>query len=312
MRYSELPSMPLQPMGEQLPLERISPRPSLQRGQEYASLEALAESIRRYGLIRPVTVRRTGTGHYVVISGNRRLMACRMLGMTSIPVRIFADDARWQPAERLLDALLTRRMHYLEEAEALQALHDVHGIAWTELSRTLGLSETLLCQQGEMALIADDLRALLLEEGVPLSIAMLLMRLTDVGKRMAVAQRIVQERLCIRDSGLLVSAALRYGREEPKREKKMETDEKSKRAKENQTEEPSAPGQGVLPPWGTRRVIGVIRDHRLYLNAIRDIAGQMKAAGLAATLAERQVGGEMELTLRVPVRRRRVERYQSM
>ena len=96
------------------------------------------------------------------------------------------------------------------------------------------------------------------------------------------AHRIVREHLCIRDAALLVHSAQRHGRA-------------------LQPEPPPA-----------QRVITAIRDVRLYRNAIRDIAEQMKTAGVRATFSERKTGGMQELTVAYPTRRRRTERYQSM
>lgn len=304
MRYAELPSMQPQAWGEQLPLEQLSPRPSLRRGQAPASLEALAESIRCCGLLRPVIVRRLSPGRYVIVSGNRRLMACRMLGMECISARILPDDARWQPMDRLLDALMTRRLHYLEEAEALRALNEAHGLRWEELARMLGLPAQTLQEHALLAGLEDVLQALLMEEGVPLSIALLLLRLPSGKRRMDAAQRIVQERLCIRDSALLVCADARWMKEKEvcKWESKGANNEVCKREEMK---------RGTDGETG-RRIISVIRDHRLFLNAIRDIAGQMQAAGFPASVTERQTNGQMEMVIRVPARRRRTERYQSV
>ena len=304
MMYTQMPSLPPMPVGEQLPLERISPRPSLRPAEEAAPLEALAESIRRYGLMRPVIVRRTGLGRYVVVSGNRRLLACRMLGMSCIAVRILADDAHWQPADRLLEALLTRRMHYLEEAAAFQALHDTHGMPWEELAQALGAPEHSLRLQASLAELADELRALLLEEGAPMSIALLLSRLPQEEDRMRTAQRIVRERLCIRDAALLVGAELRRAKENrvPFREK----DKNGVGFREN-TE-----NKAERRTNGGQRIIAVVRDRRLYINAIRDIAAQMQSAGVAASVTEQRRAGQVELVIRMQARMRRTERYQSM
>lgn len=304
MMYTQMPSLPPMPVGEQLPLERISPRPSLRTAEEAAPLEALAESIRRYGLMRPVIVRRTGLGRYVVVSGNRRLLACRMLGMSCIAVRILADDARWQPADRLLEALLTRRMHYLEEAAALQALHDAHGMPWDELAQALGAPEHSLRLQAALADLADELRALLLEEGAPLSIALLLSRLPQEEARLRTAQRIVRERLCIRDAALLVGAELRRAKENKVPFRAKADNEVSFREKTESKAEPrTKSGQ---------RIIAVVRDRRLYINAIRDIAAQMQSAGVAASVTEQRRAGQVELVIRMQARMRRTERYQSI
>lgn len=284
MRYAEMPFAP--PPGDALPVERISPRPTLHHAPD--TLETLAESIRRYGLLRPVTVRQTGSGRYVIVSGNRRLMACRMLGIACVSAYILDDSAYRQSAQRLLDALLTGRMHYLAEAEALRALHEKHGMALDELAATLNLSLTALKRQMALTALEDPLRALLLEEQVPMAIALLLLRLPEEERRLTAARRIARERLCARDSALLISSMLRS----------------------MPMEDTPAPAEPPAPPHSPgRRVIRVIRDQRLYLNAIRSIAGQMQSAGFRATLAERQISGQLEMTLRVPVRRRRMERY---
>ena len=71
--------------------------------------------------------------------------------------------------------------------------------------------------------------------------------------------------------------------------------------------------QAALPaPERRGRVISLVRDHRLYINAIRDIAGQMQASGLQATLTEKQTGRKLEMTLAMSLRHRRAARHQSM
>lgn len=307
MRYSQMPSHPTT-LCELLPIARISPRPSLQRRQDDASLEALAESIRQYGLLRPVIVRHTASGRYVVVSGNRRLAACRMLGMACMSVRVLRDDARWQTADCLMETLLMGRMHYLEEADALRALHEIHGMSWEAMARALNSEAALLREQSELAAIQDELKALLMEEGVPLGIALALLQLRDRRERFVMAERIARERPCIRDAKLLVAAALHGRNRELKRPIKKndevyiweEMNDVGGKREKTQTDSVG------------RRMIGVVRDARLYFNSIRQITAQMQAAGFRVALAERRVGGEMEIVIRVPVRRRRSERYQSM
>lgn len=310
MRYSQMPAMASTPLCEQLPIARISSRPSLRRGQTGGSIDALAESIRCCGLLRPVIVRRTTPGRYVIVSGNRRLMACRMLGMMCIPVRVLRDDARWQPVDCLLDALLMGRMHYLEEAEALQVLHEVHRLPWPDLAEALVRGAEALEAQARLAVLTDEMKALLLEEGVPMAIALLLLRLPDDDSQMAMAERIARERLCVRDSALLIAATLRKQKDGVgNRENSMNG---------VTMREKMCGNQNAVEYWakqqasGERKKIGIVRDVRLYLNAIRDITAQMQASGFRATVAERRVDGQTEFVIRVPVRRRRMERHQSM
>ncbi len=290
MRYTQNQPTPAPAPGCQLPVDRISPRPSLHFVHDGGSLQALAESIRQRGLMRPVLVRRTGNGRYAIVSGNRRLMACRMLGAEYISAYVLADDARRQNADQLVDALITRRLHYLEEAEALRVLNEQHGVSRGDLAAMLGRHPQAVAEQMRLASFDDELAAFLMDEGVPMSIALTLLQLAGQ-QRINAARRIARERLCVRDAALLVSAMHAHtekNKEGIKREYLREI------------------------PIHTRKVIGVVRDRRPYINAIREIAGQMQSAGLRAEMSERQEAGRYEITLSIPTRRRRTERYQSM
>lgn len=296
MNYT-CPQPPLQPDCELLPMERIIPRPSLHYVQEGGTLQALAEAIAREGLRRPIIVRHRKNGRYVVVSGNRRLMACRMLGMTQIPARLMPDGVRRMPKEQLLEALEAGRMHYLEAAEALLALGQLHGLSLRELAALLGRHPQSVADQIRLCSCGEELKAFLLEEGVPMEIAIALLPLPEGPARMRVIGRIAREQLCIRDASLLVAAALHRRKEEPPAVQHLP--------------EP-APAVQTNPRRHTGKVINAVRDPRIYLNAFRDIAGQMREAGLNAVLTESRTSSRVEVTVSLNMRRRRAARYQSI
>ena len=285
-----------QPACELLPMERVLPRPSLQYARAAGgSLQELAESIRQVGLRRPLIVQRTECSRYRVISGNRRLMACRLLGMTQIPVQVL-PEVDSMPREQLLEALETGEMHYLEEAEILNTLSGRYGVQIREMAKCLGRHPQMVADQIRLSDYEPELMAFLLEEGVPMEIALTLLPLPSA-RRLPVLRRIAREQLCVRDAALLVTAALR---------------------RQPVVQEPPAPMPEMpvraakKPRKTTGRIINMVRDHRIYLNAFRDIAGQMREAGLNANLTERRIGCRVEVTISLSTRRRRAARYQSM
>lgn len=291
------PQLPQQPDYELLPMERIIPRQSLHYVQEGGTLQALAEAIARDGLCRPIIVRHRKNGRYMVVSGNRRLMACRMLGMTHIPARLMPEGVRRMPKEQLMEALGAGKMHYLEAAEALLALGQMHGMRLRELAALLGRHPQSVANQMRLCGCGEELKAILLEESVPLEIAVALLPLPEEQIRIRVIRRIAREQLCIRDASLLVAAALH-----------RET------GKPDAAQPPPEPAPVVQANSRrhTGRIINAVRDHRIYLNAFRDIAGQMREAGLNAVLTERRTSSRVEVTVSLNMRRRRAARYQSM
>lgn len=259
-----------------LPMSSISPRQTQPFGREdSASLTELAASIQRDGLIRPITVRRTLGGRYVIVSGNRRYMACRMAGFTHIDAVIMGGTPDSRPAQALIAALQGGRMHYLEEAEALRDLTGAYGITRDALARSLGRTSATIAQKIRLMELDEDLRAFLLEEKLPERCARALLRLPDRHARMMIARQAASQKLCIRDVELLVSSAV---------------------------------SRLPVPPPPGGRTIALMRDHRLYMNAIYAIIAQMQEAGIDAKALERPVGEDsVELVLRVPTRRKRAE-----
>ena len=259
-----------------LPVERISPRPSLEaEASDGMPLSELTESIRCHGLIQPITVQRAPGGRYVVVSGNRRLMACRLAGLTHVDAVVLAGVAREQDARPLLEAVLSGRLHYLEEAEALRRLQDDFGLSREEMARYLGCTAATVGQRLRLTELDEELRRFLMEHGLSERYARALLKLPDRRGRMAIARQAVREGLCVRDVELMVSSAL---------------------------------ARLPVPPVAGGRTIALVRDHRLYLNAIRAIVAQMREAGIDAEATERSLSDCVELTLRLPTRRRRVQR----
>lgn len=274
-----------------LPAESIRPRPSLNyREESTGTLAELAASIRMQGMLRPLLVRRCGAGRYQVESGNRRLMACRMLGLTMVEACILPERPSACSPARLMQNLGHPGLHYLEAAEILQELQQRHGLSLHELAEVTGAQEQLLLDRLELAGLDAELRLALMEEGIPERMARALLRLPEGPPRLQLLRRIVREGLCIRDVELLAASAARKAPQPPK-----------------ETHHPDAPPPSALPP--RPRLITLVRDVRPYINAVRDIAGQLQAAGVQASLTERQTGSRVEVTLAVPTRRRRADRH---
>lgn len=259
-----------------LPMERISPRPSV--GMEPVdgmTLMELVDSIRQHGLIQPITVQATRGGRYVIVSGNRRFMACRMAGMSHVDAVVLEGIAPDQAAQAVLESILAGYLHYLEEAAAMKRLLEQHGFTRDELARLLGTTAANVAQRVRLAELDGEMQAFLIEQSMPERYARALVKLPDRRARMTIARQAVREKLCVRDVELLVA---------------------------------SAQSRLPVPQVAGRRTIALMRDHRLYLNAIRSIVAQMQEAGIDATTDERTLDGSVEVTLRLPTRRRQLRR----
>ena len=99
-------------------------RKDLTAGTEDASIDDLAESIREKGLLHPITVRRTPTGRYELIAGQRRFLACKKLGMKKIPALI-KEVGDFEALEiSIVEGLHQAKVNPIDKARAFQLLMD--------------------------------------------------------------------------------------------------------------------------------------------------------------------------------------------
>ena len=129
----------------EIPPDQISPNPRQPRQAfDEESLAELVHSIREFGLMQPIVVRRVGPQDYQLVMGERRWRAAQEAGLAVIPsiVRETADDALLRDA--LLENIHRVQLNPLEEAAAYQQLLDEFAVTHEELATRLGRSRPVI------------------------------------------------------------------------------------------------------------------------------------------------------------------------
>lgn len=140
-----------------VPLGDILPNPRQPRKHfDEQTLQELADSIRSVGLLQPLAVR-PREGGYELISGERRLRACKLAGMETVPVVVFQADDREQHLMALVENIQRQDLSPVEEAASLGEILEHTGESQSALAERLGRSQ---------ASVANKLRLLRLEEEV--------------------------------------------------------------------------------------------------------------------------------------------------
>ena len=122
-----------------LPIEKIEPRAHQPRQTcEEEALEELAESIKNYGLIQPVTVRKLKSGYYQIVAGERRWRAARIAGLREVPVNIIDADDQTTAELALIENLHRQDLNPVEEAMGYQALMEEFGLTQEEVAERMG------------------------------------------------------------------------------------------------------------------------------------------------------------------------------
>lgn len=125
---------------EQIVVSEFNTRKDLAAGTEHSSIEDLANSIREKGLLSPIMVRVAPDGKYELIAGQRRLEACKRIGMSTIKafVRPNTDDAD-ATAISLIENVHRAEMNPMDKARALAALGQRYSGDVPRVSKATGI-----------------------------------------------------------------------------------------------------------------------------------------------------------------------------
>lgn len=105
------------------------------------ALAELAESIRRHGILQPLSVRRVGTG-YELIAGERRLRAGILAGLTEIPCIIMNMDEKESGLTALVENLQRQDLDYIEEARGISHIMEEYAMSQEQAAQLLGKSQS--------------------------------------------------------------------------------------------------------------------------------------------------------------------------
>ena len=172
------------------------------RNFDETALQELAESIKSSGLLQPITVwKDPDREYYEIIAGERRTKAAKMAGLKEIDAIVkenLSDEKKLELA--LIENIQREDLNAIDTAMAYQQLISHFGISQAEISRTVGKSR---------AAISNTLRLMELEENIRNSVrsgliseghARALLSIPDKSKRQEIFQRIITERLSVREA----------------------------------------------------------------------------------------------------------------
>ena len=130
-----------------LPARSIQPNPSQPRTVfREEALQELCESIRRHGILQPLSVRRMGTG-YELIAGERRLRAGIMAGLTEIPCIVMNMSDQESGMVALVENLQRQDLDFIEEARGISLLMDNWSMSQEQAARVLGKSQSAIANK---------------------------------------------------------------------------------------------------------------------------------------------------------------------
>ena len=163
---------PIQDYGDvlRIPAGLIDPNPYQPRmAFDSESLEELADSIRTFGLIQPISVRKQPEGRYQIISGERRFRACRLAGMDVIPAYIRTTDNQGMLEMAIVENIQRQDLDPIEVAMSYQRLIDECNLTQERMAQRVGKKRASVANYLRLlklpAKVQHDLKSGLLSTG---------------------------------------------------------------------------------------------------------------------------------------------------
>ena len=255
-----------------LPVGAIKPNPHQPRRQfDPEELRELGESIRLYGILQPLTVRKTGSTTFELVAGERRLRAAVLAGMETVPCILLNVDAEQSGLLALVENLQRKDLDFIEEAEGLRSLIRSYGMSQEEAARCISKSQSAVANKLRILKLPPELLAKLRSAGYTERHARALLRLETPEAQWEAAEAVIAGDLTVAKTEAYVDALLQRGAEEQKKKKRK------------------AP-------------VVVLKDVRIFLITVTRGLSMMNRSGVRAVCERSDTESELVLTIRIPRR----------
>lgn len=185
-------------------LSRIQPDPDQPRKNfDEEKLNELADSIRTYGMISPIVVKKRGA-LYEIVAGERRWRAARIAGLKEIPVVIKEVDEKTSRELSIIENIQRDDLNAVEEARAYQSLIEEYGLTQEEVAARVAKNRSTITNSLRLLKLEPEILTLLQDGKITQGHARALLAVEDTELRKKIAEKCTKENLSVREIETLV------------------------------------------------------------------------------------------------------------
>ena len=168
-----------------------------------AALNELAQSIKTYGLIQPITVRPIANGRYQIISGERRWRASKLAGLTEIPAFVRSVDEVMSIQMALVENIQREDLNAIEVAVSFRRLLDECNLTQDELSDKVGKDKTTIINYLRLLKLTTVVQIAVRDSRISMSHARVIAGFDTPEIQNKILKDILEKGLSVRDTELL-------------------------------------------------------------------------------------------------------------
>ena len=179
---------------QEIPVNQIDANPNQPRKAfNEETLKKLEQSIKKYGIVQPVIVRKKDNGNYELIAGERRLRAAKNAQLEKIPVVIKEYSNRESAEIALIENLQREDLNPIEEGKAYESIIKKYELTQEEMSQIAGKSRSYITNTLRLLTFPDAIQKLLQSKKLTTGQARPLLALKTVAEQLKLAKKIVEE-----------------------------------------------------------------------------------------------------------------------
>lgn len=255
-----------------VPIEKVKPNPYQPRKHfDKLALEELSDSIKQYGVLQPINVRKIGSDNYELVAGERRLRASKIANLQMIPAIVVNMDDNDSAIVALIENLQREDLNFMEEAEGYFHLISEHGLTQEELAQKVGKNQSTIANKLRLLKLPPMVKKIINDHHLTERHARALLKMPDEQLQLKVLKKVCEKGLNVKNTEELIRDMI-----ESMTEDKKET--KNKQHKQ----------------------VKIFGDMRIFINTVKQAVDLMKKSGVHAKTTQVDKGDHIEYVIKIP------------
>jgi ParB family chromosome partitioning protein len=275
------------------------------------AIARLSDSIRRYGILQPLTVRKVMLPlsspspetrppvMYELIAGERRLRAAKLAELTHVPCIIINTDDATSAELAIIENLLRENLNMFEQAEAFSRLiHEFH-LTQEEAARRVSMSQSAVANKLRILRLAPEEREQILSAGLTERHARALLKISEPSLRADVLRHIIDRRLNVSATEAYIEEiACEIARHQYKQQLLEQAQAKNAQKQEESDQDISLPSEiRQVMSRKSGRFKGTIKDMQLFYNSLRNAVHILESTGIAGQIEKNEKDDRVVVTI---------------
>jgi ParB family chromosome partitioning protein len=253
---------------QQIPIRNIRPNPFQPRKVfPEEKIAELMQSIKTYGLLHPIIVRKAGK-HYELVAGERRLRACSQLKWTMIPAVVKNISANAMATIALIENLQREDLSYFEEAAGYDRLLREFNLTQEVLAQRLGKSQSTIANKLRLLKLPEKIKEKLCAADLSERHARALLKLPSEEAQQKILTEICNLGYTVKQAEKRIADYLQETKQTTKEKKKV-----------------------------------ILRDIRIFLNTIRQAVSLLENSNIKTEMKEKEKGDKLEIIICISKRK---------